>query len=78
MAMAPYDATPRKRWQWALALLLTCLSVLSSVASTPQEAQVVGVYELGKKSGAAVPSFAVSGAGTVVTVHGLNFAPGGE
>lgn len=34
-------------------------------------------FGFGKKFAAAIPSFAVSGAGTKVAVHGLNFAPGG-
>ena len=63
--MAPRE----KNVVWALVLLLAV-----HVAS-PQETQMHG---FGKKSGAAVPSFAVSGAGTIVTVHGLNFSPGGE
>lgn len=50
---------------------------MSLHVASPRETRV-GMHGLGKKSGAAVPSFAVSGAGTIVTVHGLNFSPGGE
>ena len=60
---------PRPSWCLLLvAVLASCVRPVSPHGARPG---------LGDKTAAAMPSFAPSGAGAVVTVHGLNFAPGG-
>ena len=63
----------RRLWAPLAILVATC----AGAASPHETMHRVGVYGLGVKSGAAVPSVVIAGAGAVVTVHGLNFSPGG-
>ena len=62
-------APPRPSW---------CLLLVAVLASCVRPVSPHGARRgLGDKTAAAMPSFAPSGAGAIVTVHGLNFAPGG-